>query len=264
MVEGDLVLVVADGGLEGVARGEQTLDEVGFEQPETVAGLDVAEGEVEEERLVAGRRLLEGAGPDPLQRRLVVRKLLRRHQAQLLEQRAVGLEALEHLDDGRGDVLADVEQRLLDPRLLEDLAERLIAAELAHVERLVERRPEDQVLADRGLAVVVLGIEGLEQLGHASLLELLAEHDPRLNEALLDLGVEHREPPGQPEAHHILGEVRHRERDLELVEDVLGSVGACRLVVDPVGLDVELVAARLDDVVPARPRAAAALVWRMP
>ena len=172
----------------------------------------------------------------------------------------------EQLDHRVGELEADLEQRLGQPGLGEDLLGVGMRREVLHVEHLAARRAEHQVLGERGVGVVALLVEHLDEPGEARLGEPLAHRPARGEEQLGELGLRLGiDRAAQPHLVDVAVELHDGQRLDRERGEILGTRQAERRVVDPVGRAVVgrvaralgLVALALVLLGAARPRARA-------
>ena len=112
-----------------------------------------------------------------------------------------GRQAAEDFAHRLGDPKAHRDEVAEDAAALEDVAEAGIVGELAADQPARDRHAEEDVFGDRRLIVVARGIEGLDEIGHAGLVEGREQALARLDDALGKLGVRARiDHAGEAEA----------------------------------------------------------------
>jgi hypothetical protein len=131
-----------------------------------VARLDIGERQGQEPRQVVAPEALAVAARPPADDRLVLGQLVGGDERELLEQRVPGRQAAEDLDHRLGDLRAHGGELLGDALGLQRLAEGSVLGKSAPDQGPRGRDAEQEILADRRLVVVALGIERLDELGH--------------------------------------------------------------------------------------------------
>ena len=130
-------------------------------------------------------------------------------------------------------------------RAVEDLLDVGMGGEMVDVEGLVDRGAEQQVLGERRVAVVALGVEHLDQAAEARIREALAHRTARLEHRRRDLGL--RLGVDRAAQAHLIDvaiEAHHGQRPHRRRHHLLGPAQPGARVVDPVGLAVERQVAR--------------------
>ena len=121
---------------------------------------------------------------DALQDGLELRQVVLVDEAVLREELVARRQAAEQLDHGLGDLVAGAHQELVQPGLAQHVAHVGVGAEVVHVEHAADRRAEQQVFRDRGVAVVERGIEALDPVPDAERVQPLAHLAARLEHAV--------------------------------------------------------------------------------
>ena len=167
---------------EGVAGLEQPGLELGIDQPQAMARLDIGEGERGQAVAVLRRQRGDGSLAQPAQQRPVFRQILGGDEAELLEEGMARRQIGEQLDHGLGDAPADIGQGLGEAGIGQHLEQIGIARDAVGLQLRPDRGPEQQVLHQRHVLVVAVDVEGLDQGGERRIGEAVAQVDPGLDE----------------------------------------------------------------------------------
>ena len=169
------------------------------------------------------------------------RQFMRADKAELLEKFVFGRQTGEHLGHRRGDLTPGLDKVVGQPELVEHAAHMNIVGERVELEGGADRRPEQQVLGDRGVRVVALGVVGLDEVRDALGDEPLLQGAARFEEALGEFGLRRRiEPAAQPETVDVLLEIEAPQDFGNTFGQLRGAGDAGAPVIDPVGLQIEI------------------------
>ena len=169
--------------------------------------------------------------------RPVLGQIVGADEAELAEVLVIGRQIDEQLDHGGGDPEADLDQGVRQAGPLEGLLHVRMRRKMLDVEGLVGRRAEQQVLGERGIGVVAIDVEHLDQAAEARLLEPLAHGVPRLEHGGSDLGLSLGiDRAAQAHVVDVAIQAHHDQRPHRRRHHLLGAAQARRLVVDPVRL----------------------------
>src|SRR6266851_4040399 len=226
---------------EDLAGGEDARLERFVEQTETMTGDDHLEGQREQLAAILRFQRVAAGLVDAAEDGLELRQGAGADEAVLLEELVLGRQIGEQFDHRLRHLLAHGDEIVGQPDLVEDAQDIGVLGEEIEIEGGSDRRAEQQVLGERGVGVVALGVVALDEMGDALLGEAAGERVARLDHALGDVGpLLQIEPAAQPEGIDVLVEIDPPE-DLDRAHDKLRRIlGPGRFVIDPVGAGVEV------------------------
>ena len=169
------------------------------DQVEPVARRDQLQRQRDQPLAIGRAQALQLGRVGAADQRAIVGQVVRADEAELPEVLVIRRQIGEQLDHRARELEPDLEQRLDQPGLGEDLLHVGLRGEVLDVEGLADRLAEQQVLGERGVGVVALGIEHLDQPAELRIPQALAHRPARLEEARgqlrLRLGVDRAAQP---------------------------------------------------------------------
>src|SRR5271156_26828 len=171
----------------------------------------------------------------PLENALKDRQIVGADERELLEQRVFGVQPREQLGHHPGDSGADLEEVMSEPDLVEHLLNVAVSGKPVAFEGRSDRCPEQQIGGNRGVGVIALRVETLDEMSKIAGFETLGKHPARIEDPSRRVRLAIRiEPATQAEEVYVFFEVDETQ-DLDHAQLQLGRVGhACLLVIYPV------------------------------
>src|SRR2546426_959401 len=97
-----------------------------------------------------------------VQDRLELRQVVLADEAVLGEELVPRRQAAEELDHRLGDLVAGAQQELVEPGVVQHLAHIGVGGQVFNIKGFSDRRAEQQVLGERRVADVLVGVEALD------------------------------------------------------------------------------------------------------
>ena len=226
--------------MEDPARFQQPLLHALVENAEAVPGGDQLERQRQELLALFVRERLGAAALEHRENGAEFRQLVRVDEAELLEEFVPGRQVGEHLAHRCRRVPAGFDEVVGQLELIEHRQDIIVAGQCLEIESRPDGGSEQQVFGNAGVAVVMVGIVGLDQLDNVLLGKPLGQRMARFQQPSGHVGtLRGIDAPAQTEGVDILLEIEPRQHLGDPAGQPVRIGDAGGRVIDPIGVQVE-------------------------